>query len=151
MVQRMVALGRLAPSQRPQSAEELRGWLAQDANIRAVTGWEIGPYNYREACQRPTVEGDEQPQAPSPEAIQSLRNQLNMLEADRRLTERLANNALWRGQNPPADGGTTYTRGAEAVWRHYNRERSRLNQECIETADRLRDAESLTSIGTLTR
>lgn len=50
MLQRLIALGRLPDSAKP-SGEELTGWLAQDRHIQQETGWEPGPYNYRDALK----------------------------------------------------------------------------------------------------
>lgn len=48
MLQRLLAIGRLPDSAKP-NATELRGWMAQDRHIRETTGWEVNDWSYRTA------------------------------------------------------------------------------------------------------
>lgn len=142
MVQRMVALGRLAPSQRPQSAEELSGWLAQDRYIQQITGWEVGNYNYRIAAQWPSVEGDQPPQPPSLSQLETLRKVWHQLEAERSLTQQLRYNARRRYRDAPA-GDATYERGALALWEHYRQEMDRIHERIREARTQYEAANAL--------
>jgi hypothetical protein len=60
MLQRLVAIGRLPDSAKPDSFQ-LQGWLARDENIRRLTGWEVGPWSYHEAQQLPAQADDLSP------------------------------------------------------------------------------------------
>jgi hypothetical protein len=57
MLQRLIALGRLPDSAKPNGAE-LMGWLAQDANIQRQTGWEANRWSFKTASTRAPVPSD---------------------------------------------------------------------------------------------
>ena len=57
MLQRLIAIGRLPDSVKP-NADELMGWLAQDPNIQRQTGWEANTWSYRTASAWGTVPSD---------------------------------------------------------------------------------------------
>lgn len=123
LIQRLVALGRLTASQRPQTAAELRGWLAQDVNIREVTGWNVGDFNYREAMKKAPVVSDQPPAALSDSELEAIRQKLSHVEADRSLCERLEGNARrqeWRVDQPG------WRRDCRARELHYYRQRQAL-------------------------
>lgn len=57
LVRRLVAIGALPDSVKPNSAE-LQGWLAQDPSIAAITGWQPGPWSYAEALKVAPTDAD---------------------------------------------------------------------------------------------
>jgi hypothetical protein len=57
LVRRLVAIGALPDSVKPNSAE-LQGWLAQDPSIAAITGWQPGPWSYSEALKVAPTDAD---------------------------------------------------------------------------------------------
>jgi hypothetical protein len=142
MVQRMIALGRLTPSQRPQTTAELRGWLAQDRHIQEITGWEAGAFNYRAALQQPEAQGDQPPAAPKPEEVEALRVELRRLEADHRLTEQLRYNARLQVSHPEP----IYATDAMARFDHYRTEADRISRQVRTARQNLDAAETLTSL-----
>jgi hypothetical protein len=142
MVQRMMALGRLKPSQRPQTTAELRNWLAQDRYIQEITGWEAGAFNYRAALQQPEVQGDQPPAAPKPEEVEALRVELRRLEADHRLTEQLRYNARLQVSHPEP----IYATDAMARFEHYRTEADRISREVRTARQHLDAAETLASL-----
>ena len=142
MVQRLMAIGRLKPSQRPGSEAELRGWLAQDRYIREITGWEPGAWNYRMALQQPEHQRDQPPAAPSVEQIMSLRVKLRRLEADHRLTEQLRYNARLQVSHPEP----IYATDAMARFEHYRTEADRISREVRTARQDLDAAETLASL-----
>jgi hypothetical protein len=146
MVQRMMAIGRLKPSQRPGSEAELRGWLAQDRYIQEVTGWQVGAFNYRAAMQQPEHQGDHPPAAPTVEQIEALRVELRRLEADQRLTEQLRYNARRQYADTPYGVETPYTRDALARFEYYRTEADRISREARTARQNLDAAETLASL-----
>ena len=146
MIQRLTALGRLTPSQRPQTSAELRGWLAQDRYIASVTGWEPGAFNYRAAMMQPAALGDQPPAAPSAEKVESLRVKLRSLDADYGLTDQLRYNARRQYGASPYGPESTYARDALARFNHYERQASLISCQCRSVRRQLNDAETLTSL-----
>jgi hypothetical protein len=146
MVQRMMAIGRLKPSQRPGSEAELRGWLAQDRYIREVTGWQPGEFNYRVAMQQPEHLGDQPPAAPSAEQIERSRVELRRLEADLNLTEQLRYNARRQYADSTHGSDSPYTMGAYARFEHYRTEADRISREARTARQHLEGLETLASL-----
>ena len=57
LYRRLIALGRLPDSAKPD-ANELRGWLAWDPDIRKETGWQPDTWNYRAAARMQPIPSD---------------------------------------------------------------------------------------------
>lgn len=140
MIQRMTALGRLTPSQRPQSTAELRGWLARDRYIASVTGWEPGAFNYRAAMMQPVGKGDQQPAAPRAETLKALANKVETLRADLRLTNQLSLNANAQRSHPDQ----TYATDATHRFYYYQRETDRIGTQLRQARAEHDQAENLT-------
>ena len=145
MIQRLVAIGRLTPSQRPD-AEALRGWLAQDRHIAAVTGWQPGTFNYREAMMQPIAQGDQPPAPPSPERIAALRDQLKRLQDDEWLTTRLRQNAYRQWSDSPEGEQSPYTVDARTRHQHYCHETARIGALISQVRAELDAAASLRTL-----
>lgn len=95
MVQRLVAIGRLPDSAKPNS-EQLKGWLAQCPYIRAETGWNPGPWSLTEALKVQPVAADLPPWM-QPNAERQARILQLSIEANRRAIRQLstAEDAAW--------------------------------------------------------
>ena len=95
MVQRLVAIGKLPDSAKPNSAE-LQGWLAQCPYIRAETGWAVGPWGMAEALKVQPVAADLPPWM-QPNAERQARILQLSIEANRRAIRHLstAEDAAW--------------------------------------------------------
>jgi len=149
MVQRLISLGRLAPSQRPQTAEELRGWLAQDQWIRQVTEWEVGEFNYRDALHQPEHLEDKQPEPPSVEQVDKLRSVWLAIERDLSATEARRYHARRQVTNWLPEQGVSYRTDAESRFDYYLRECARLMANSREARQELEQAETLRGLASL--
>lgn len=149
MVQRLVSLGRLAPSQRPKSEAELKGWLAQDRWIREVTGWDVGPFNYRAALHQPEHQGDQQPEPPTVEQVDKLRSAWLQIERELSATEARQNHARRQVVNWTHDQGNAYRIDAETRLEYYRNERGRLMLDSREARQELEQAETLRRLASL--
>lgn len=96
LIQRLIALGRLPDSAKPNT-EQLKGWLAQDAQIRQVTGWQPGNWNYSQASKLQPQTVEEMPPWQRPGAAQRAAILRLQVEANRRTVARLRDEAdiLW--------------------------------------------------------
>lgn len=87
MIQRLVAIGRLPDSAKPNSAE-LAGWLAQDKNIQTITGWEPNKWQYPTQAQ---PQPSDAPPWEKPEAKAKAKLKRMQLEAAQLATVNLRN------------------------------------------------------------
>jgi hypothetical protein len=143
LVRRLVAIGRLPDSAKPNSAE-LQGWLAQDPSIAAVTGWQPGAWSYPEAL-KVAPSGADLPPWENPGAQHQARILRLRVEANRRAWVQMSDNGsrLW-DQRCETPRNTPERLRIVAAERMNSEQVSLIRQQIIKQEAELRALEPLT-------